>query len=88
MKMKTYTICARDQASIFMVFWPFSQKQNCQIVEEVKTLEDKPRSGWPFFHKIEKAVSIGVTIPQNRKVKIFQLHIIDQSFGHNVVGIS
>ena len=52
MKMKTYTICARDQASIFMVFWPFSQKKNCQIVEEVKTLEDKPRSGWPFFHKM------------------------------------
>ena len=28
------------------------KKKNCQIVEEVKTLEDKPRSGWPFFHKM------------------------------------
>ena len=32
---------------------------------------------------IEKAVSICVIIPQNRKVKKFQLHIIDQSFEHN-----
>ena len=39
---------------------------------------------------IEKAVSICVIIPQNRKVKKkkIQLHIIDQSFGHNVTGIS
>ena len=36
---------------------------------------------------IEKAVSICVIIPQNRKVKKFQLHIIDQSFEHNGVGI-
>ena len=41
-----------------------------------------------FFTKcvrniIEKAVSICVIIPQNRKVKKFQLHIIDQSFEHN-----
>ena len=36
---------------------------------------------------IEKAVSICVIIPQNRKVKKFQLHIIDQSFEHNGTGI-
>ena len=47
-------------------------------------------SGWPFFTKcarvrniIEKAVSICVIIPQNRKVKKFQLHI-----EHNCMGIS
>ena len=62
---------------------------------KVKTLEDKPRSAWPFYHKlcekyyrIEKAVSICLIIPQNRKVKKFQLHIIDQSFEHNGTGIS
>ena len=32
---------------------------------------------------VEKAVSICVIIPQNRKLKEFQLHIIDQSFDHN-----
>ena len=37
---------------------------------------------------IEKAVSICVIIPQKRKVKKFQLHIIDQSFKHNGMGIS
>ena len=37
---------------------------------------------------IEKAVSICVIIPQNRKVKKFQLHIINQSFEHNGMGIS
>ena len=37
---------------------------------------------------IEKAVSIWVIIPQNRKVKKFQLHIIDQSFEHNSIEIS
>ena len=36
---------------------------------------------------IEKAVSICVIIPQNRKVKKFQLHIIDHSFEHNSMGI-
>ena len=46
-----------------------------------------------FFTKcvriiIEKAVSICVIIPQNRKVKKFQLHTIDQSFEHNGMGIS
>ena len=35
---------------------------------------------------IEKAVSICVIIPQNRKVKKFQFHIIDQSFEHNGMG--
>ena len=65
MKMKAYTVCARAQASIFMVLWPFSRKKkHRQIVEEVWTmtekvvkskdlsLEDKLRSGWPFFHKM------------------------------------
>ena len=37
---------------------------------------------------IEKAVSICVIIPQNRKVKKIQLHIIDQSFEHKGMGIS
>ena len=37
---------------------------------------------------IERAVSVCVIIPQNRKVKRFQLHIIDQSFEHNGMGIS
>ena len=104
MKMKAYTVCPRAQASIFMVFLPFSQKKIAKLLKKserwpnkwskVKTLEDKPRSGWPFFHKlceksvIEKAVIIYVIIPQNRKVKKFQLHIIDQSFEYNSMGIS
>ena len=46
-----------------------------------------------FFTKcvrniIEKAVSICVIIPQNRKVKKIQLHVIDQSFEHNGMEIS
>ena len=36
-KLKAYTVCTRAQASIFTVFWPFSQR-NCQIVEEVWTM--------------------------------------------------
>ena len=32
-----YTVCATAQASIFTVFWPFSQR-NCQIVEDVWTM--------------------------------------------------
>ena len=62
MKMKAYTVCARAQASIFMVFWPFSPKKIVKLLKKserwpnkwskVKTLEDKPRSGWPFFHKL------------------------------------
>ena len=32
-------------------------------------------------------VSICAIIPQNRKVKKFQLHIIDQSFEHNGIWI-
>ena len=40
MKIKAYTVCARAQASIFMVFWPFSKK-NCQIVEEVWTMTEQ-----------------------------------------------
>ena len=37
---------------------------------------------------IEKSVSMCVIIPQNRKVKKFQLHTMDQSFGRNSMGIS
>ena len=41
MKMKAYTVCARAQASIFMVFWPFSQNKMCQIVEGVWTMTEQ-----------------------------------------------
>ena len=42
---------------------------------------------WEYYRK--SCVSICVIIPQNRKVKKkFQLHIIDQSFEHNGMGIS
>ena len=41
MKMKSYTVFARAQASIFMVFWPFSQKKKSQIVEEVWTMTEQ-----------------------------------------------
>ena len=40
MKMKAYTVCARDQAYIFMVFG-HSVKKNCQIVEEVLTMTEQ-----------------------------------------------
>ena len=40
MKMKAYTVCARAQASIFMVFWPFSPK-TLQIVAEVWTMTEQ-----------------------------------------------
>ena len=36
---------------------------------------------------VEKAVNICAIIPQNRKLKKFQLHIIDQSFEHNRIRI-
>ena len=43
-KMKAYTVCATAQASIFTVFWPFSQRAvSEQLVKRIKTLEDKPR---------------------------------------------
>ena len=62
-------------------------------VVKSKGLRRQPRSGWPFFTNcvrniIEKAVSICVIIPKNRKVKKFQLHIIDQSFEHNGMDVS
>ena len=41
MKMKAYTVCARAQASIIMVFWPFSPKKYRQIVEEVWTMTEQ-----------------------------------------------
>ena len=91
MKMKVYTVCARAQASIFMVFWPFSQNKIVKLSKKseqswpnrwskVQTLEDKPRSGEPFFHKpCEKYYRKSCKyLPQNRKVKKFQFHIIDQ----------
>ena len=58
----SYTVCASAQASIFMVFWPVSPKKIAKLLKKserwpnkwskVKTLEDKPRSEWPFFHKL------------------------------------
>ena len=64
-----------------------------QRVVKSKDLRRQPRSGWPFFTNCvrtinEKAVSICVIIPKNRKVKKFHLHIIDQSFEHNGMDIS
>ena len=41
MKMKAYAVCARAQASIFAVLWPFSKKKKCQIVEEVWTMTEQ-----------------------------------------------
>ena len=98
------TLFVLELRHLFLWFSGHSvQKKNCQIVEEIwtmiervvksKGLRRQPRSGWPFFTNcvrniIEKAVSICVIIPQNRKVKKFQLHIIDQSFEHNGMGIS
>ena len=42
-----------------MVFWLFSQKNNVYLSQrwpnkwsKVKTLEDKPRTGWPFIRKL------------------------------------
>ena len=35
MKVKAYPVFARAQASIFIVFGPFSPKKNCQIIEKV-----------------------------------------------------
>ena len=82
--MKVCTVCARAQASIFMVLWPFSPKKNCETVEEIwtmiervvksKGLRRQPRSGWPFFTNcvrniIEKAASICVIIPKKQKGK-------------------
>ena len=62
MKMKAYTVCARAQASIFMVFWPFSRKKkspNCwrsvndgRKVVKSKDLRRQTKEGWPFFHKL------------------------------------
>ena len=54
---------------------------------KVKTLEDKPRSVWPFFFKcvrnvIEKAVSSCVINLQDRKVKKTSTSPY-QSFEHN-----
>ena len=85
-----------------MVFWPFSKKKIAKLLKEserwpkkwseVKTLEDKLRSGWPFFHELcEKYYRNSCNYMGNnstkQKVKKFQLHIIDQSFEYNSVGI-
>ena len=103
MKMKACTVCARAQASIFMVFWQFSPKKIAKLLKKcerwpnkwskVKTLEDKPRSGWPFFHKLcEKYYPKCCKYMRNNSTKqkskkTFLLHIIDQSFEHNGMGI-
>ena len=104
MKMKAYTVCAKAHASIFMAFWLFSQKKIVKLLKKserwpnkwskVKTLEDtKPRSGWPFFHKLcEKYYRKSCEYMRNNSTKQkgqkFQLHIIDQSFEHNGMRIS
>ena len=104
MKMKAYTVCAKAHASIFMAFWLFSQNKIVKLLKKserwpnkwskVKTLEDtKSRSGWPFFHKLcEKYYRKSCKYMRNdsttRKGKKIQLHIIDQSFEHNGMGIS
>ena len=54
MKMKALTVCARAHASVF-----YSVKKIVKLLKKferwpnewsgVKALEDKPRSGWPFF---------------------------------------
>ena len=51
---------------------------------KLKTLEDKPRSGWPLFFKcvrnvMEKVVSTCVIILQDRNVKKNQLYKIKVS---------
>ena len=61
---------------------------------KVKTLEDKLRGGWPFFHKLcEKyyrkscKYMCNNSTNWNRRVKKFQFHSIDQSFENNGIGI-
>ena len=63
-KSRPTLFSARAQASILMVFWPFSRKKsNAKLLEKserwpnkwskVKALENKPSmSEWPFFHKM------------------------------------
>ena len=103
-KLKAYTVCASLLRHLFLWSSGYSVKKNCLIAEEVSTMTEqvvkskdlrRPTKGVDgrFFadcvrNIIEKAVSICVIIPQNRKVKKFQLHIIDQSFEHNGMGIS
>ena len=101
--MKPYTVCARARASIFYGLLAIQSKKKIAKLSKkserwpnkwskVKTLEDKGMDGRFFTNCvrniIEKSVSICVIIPQNRKVKKFQLHIIDQSFEYNSMGIS
>ena len=79
------------------------KKRNCQIVEDVwtmtkqvvkiKDLRRQTKDGWPFFHKMfekycRKSCKYMRNISTKQKVKKFQLHIIDQSFEHNAMGIS
>ena len=62
MKMKAYNVCARAQASISWSSGNSVKKKKVILLEKserwrdkwskVKTLENKPRSGWPFFHKL------------------------------------
>ena len=59
--MKAYTVCARVQASIFHGRLAIQSKKIAKLLKKserwpnklskAKTLEDKPRSGWPFFLK-------------------------------------
>ena len=40
-KWRPTLFSARAQASIYMVFWPFSRKKKCQIVKEVWTMTEQ-----------------------------------------------
>ena len=64
-----------------------------EVVKKSKDLRRQTKEWMAIFFTncvrniIEKAVTICVIIPQNRKVKKIQLHIIDPSFEHNGIGI-
>ena len=61
MKMKASAVCARAQVSSLW-FSGHSVQKSAKLLKKserwpnkwskVKNLEDKPRSGWPFFHKM------------------------------------
>ena len=105
MEMKAYTVCARAQASIFMVSWPWPfSKKNCPIVKEVWTMTEQvvkskdlrrqtkewianfSQTVWEMFNR--KSCKYMCNNFTKQKGKKFKLHNIDQSFGHNGMGIS
>ena len=105
MEMKAYTVCARAQASIFMVSWPWPfSKKNCPIVKEVWTMTKQvvkskdlrrqtkewianfSQTVWEMFNR--KSCKYMCNNFTKQKGKKFKLHNVDQSFGHNGMGIS